>query len=120
LDTGFAQLASLDPDQARRSRPSSRPIILRRVFVGIDPNRADGYRVRPLWHGMCSTCLQSPQLKAVRGRSTAGPSHSRRCAASSNNRAFAQNDCDPKNGRCGGKGTLRRLRQRLGACTVTS
>jgi hypothetical protein len=59
--------ASLDPDQARRHvhEPSGNPVPsnlftqndralliqanhMQRVFAGIDPNGADGYRVRPL------------------------------------------------------------------------
>ena len=33
---------------------------MQRVLAGIDPYGADGYRVRPLWHGDVLLVLQSP------------------------------------------------------------
>src|SRR5258707_795888 len=54
--------------------------------IGIDTNCADNGDVFLARHGMCSSCFKTPKpiLSVVRGRSTAGPSHSRHFAAERN------------------------------------
>ena len=55
---------------------------MQRVLAGIDTNCADNGDVFLASHGMCSSCFKTPEpiLSVARGRSTAGPSHSRRLA----------------------------------------
>jgi hypothetical protein len=90
--------ASFDPDEAWRyvheAYGNSVPgnfltqndralLIVQRVLAGIDTDCADNCDVFFARHGMCSSYFKTPEpiLSVVRGRSTAGPSHSRHCAA---------------------------------------